>query len=58
MCNENIIGGSGEYCGDNDAHLDRISVFNHEALGGKYDADHLFNHTRGRKLCQMLLQEG
>jgi tubulin beta len=30
------IGGDGEYCGDNDAKLDRISVFYHEASGGKY----------------------
>ena len=36
VCDENGIGGSGEYCGDNDAHLDRISVINLEALGGKY----------------------
>ena len=33
---EQFIGGSGEYCGDSDAHLDRINVFYHEALGGKY----------------------
>jgi tubulin beta len=36
VCNEHGIGGSGEYCGDNDAHFDRINVFYHEALGGKY----------------------
>jgi tubulin beta len=30
------IGGDGEYCGDNDAQLDRINVFYHEASGGKY----------------------
>jgi tubulin beta len=35
-CDEHGIGGSGEYCGDSDAHLDRINVFYHEALGGKY----------------------
>jgi tubulin beta len=34
--NEHGIGGSGEYFSDNDAHLDRISLFNHEALGCKY----------------------
>jgi tubulin beta len=28
--------GDGEYCGDNDAQLDYISVFYHEASGGKY----------------------
>jgi hypothetical protein len=33
---EHSIGGSGEYCGDNDAHLERINVFYHGALGGKY----------------------
>jgi tubulin beta len=36
VCDEHCFGGSGDYCGDNDAHLDRISVFHHEALGGKY----------------------
>jgi tubulin beta len=30
------IGGDGEYCGNNDAQLDRINVFYHEAPGGKY----------------------
>jgi tubulin beta len=29
VCDEHGIGGSGEYCGDNDAHLDRINVFYH-----------------------------
>ena len=36
VCDEHGFGGSGEYCGNNDAHLDRINVFYHEALGGKY----------------------
>jgi hypothetical protein len=36
VCDEHGIGGSGEYCGDNDAHLDCSSVFYHEDLGGKY----------------------
>jgi tubulin beta len=36
VCDDHGIGGSGEYCGDNDAHLDRINAFYHEALGGKY----------------------
>jgi hypothetical protein len=36
VCDEHGIGGSGEYCGGNDAHLDRINVFYHGALGGKY----------------------
>jgi tubulin beta len=34
---EHGIGGSGEYCGNNDAQLDRINVLYHEALGGKYE---------------------
>jgi hypothetical protein len=29
VCNESGIGGGSEYCGDNDAELDRISVFYH-----------------------------
>jgi len=36
VCDEHGIGGSGEYCGDNDAHLDRINMFYREALGGMY----------------------
>ena len=36
VCDEHGIGGSGEYFGDNDAQLGRISVFCHEAMGGKY----------------------
>jgi tubulin beta len=36
VCDENDIGGSGEYCGGIDAHLDRINVFYRKALGGKY----------------------
>jgi tubulin beta len=36
LCDENGIGGCGEYFGDNYAHLGRINVFYHEALGGKY----------------------
>jgi tubulin beta len=27
VCDEHGIGGKGVYCGDNDAHLDRINVF-------------------------------
>jgi hypothetical protein len=57
MCDEHGIGGSREYCGDNDAHLDRINVFYHEAFGGKSDADYLVNHTRGRQLGQKPLQK-
>jgi tubulin beta len=34
VCDEQGIGGSGKFCGDNDAQLDRINVFYHEALGG------------------------
>jgi tubulin beta len=36
VCDEHDIGGSGEYCGDNDAHLDLMNVFYQEALSGKY----------------------
>ena len=36
MCDEHGIGGDRKYCGDNDAQLDRINVFNHEASGDKY----------------------
>jgi tubulin beta len=36
LCDENDIGGGGEYCGDNDAQLGRISLFYHGASGGKY----------------------
>jgi hypothetical protein len=36
VCDERGIGGIGEYCGENDAHLDCISVFYHEASSGKY----------------------
>jgi hypothetical protein len=36
LCDEHGIDDSGEYFGDNDAHLDIINVFYHEASGGKY----------------------
>jgi tubulin beta len=36
LCDESGIGGDGEYCGESDAQLDRISVFYHEASGGTY----------------------
>jgi tubulin beta len=36
VCDEHGIGGSGEYSGNNDAHLGRINVFYHEALSDKY----------------------
>ena len=36
VCDEHGIGGSGKYCGENDAHFDRINLLYHEALGGKY----------------------
>jgi tubulin beta len=36
VCDENDIGGGGEYCGDSDAQLGRINVLYHETLGGKY----------------------
>jgi tubulin beta len=34
------IGSDGEYCGGNDAQIDRINVFYHEASGGKYGTYH------------------
>jgi tubulin beta len=36
FCDENGIGGDGEYCGNNDAQLGRITVFYHEASCGNY----------------------
>ena len=36
VCDEHGIGGIGEYCGDNDSHLDRINVVHHEAFDGKF----------------------
>jgi tubulin beta len=36
LCDEHDIGGSGECFGGNDAHLEIINVFYHEASGGKY----------------------
>jgi tubulin beta len=36
VSDEHGIGGSNEYCGNNEAHLGRINVFYHEASGGKY----------------------
>jgi hypothetical protein len=36
LCDEHGIGGSGECFDDNDAQLDIINVFYHEASGGKY----------------------
>jgi tubulin beta len=36
LCDEHGIGGDGEYFGGNDAHLDPINVFYHEASGGRY----------------------
>jgi tubulin beta len=36
VCDEHGIGGGGKCCGDNDAQLDRINVFYHEASSAKY----------------------
>jgi tubulin beta len=36
LCDEHGIGGDGGYCGGNDAQLDRIKMFYHEASGDKY----------------------
>jgi hypothetical protein len=48
LCDENGIGGDGEYSGDNDAQLDLIYVLYHWAWGGMYGprAD-LFNLKPG-----------
>jgi tubulin beta len=35
VCDENAIGGDGEYCGDNDAQVGRFSVLSHGTKGGK-----------------------
>jgi tubulin beta len=36
LCDEHGVGGSGEYFGIYDAHLDITNVFYHLASGGKY----------------------
>jgi tubulin beta len=36
LCDENGIGGDGEYFGDNDAQLRHIKVLYYKASGGKY----------------------
>jgi tubulin beta len=36
VCDEHGIAGSGEYFGENDAHLGRFNVINHKSLSGKY----------------------
>jgi tubulin beta len=41
LCDENCIG-DGENCGDNDAQLDRINLFYHEASGGRYVSHAVF----------------
>jgi tubulin beta len=35
LCDEHGIGYAGEYCSDNDAQINRINVFYHEASSGK-----------------------
>jgi hypothetical protein len=54
----NTVGGSGEYSGDNDAHFDGISVFYHEAVGGKRDSDSHVNHARGKKTEPKAITKG
>jgi tubulin beta len=49
LSDEHGIGGDGEYCGDNDAQLDRINVFNFEASGGKYVSRAVFSDLRARR---------
>ena len=44
VCGENGIGGGGGYCGGNDAQLDRINVFYHEAWAALFD----FETSRSR----------
>jgi hypothetical protein len=58
VCDEHGIGGCGEYFGDNDAHFDRVNEVDHEAFGGKCDADNPVSHPRGQKLSQGPLQKG
>jgi tubulin beta len=36
VCDEHGIGGSGEYCGDSDTHLDCINVLYHEVSSCRY----------------------
>jgi tubulin beta len=36
LCDEHGVRGEREYCGENDAQLDRINVFYYEASGGQY----------------------
>jgi hypothetical protein len=36
VCDDNGIGGGGEYCGDSNAQLGRVNVLYPEAPGGKY----------------------
>jgi tubulin beta len=38
ICDKHSISCGGEFCGDNDAQIERIHVFYHEASGGKYVA--------------------
>jgi len=35
ICDKHSISCGGEFCGDNDAQIERIHVFYHEASGGK-----------------------
>jgi hypothetical protein len=46
---EHGIGGSGEYCGDNDAHLDRISVLYHGGLEQQVRSPHGALRPRARR---------
>jgi tubulin beta len=36
VLDKHSIGGSSEYCGNNDAHLGRINAFYHETYGSKF----------------------
>jgi tubulin beta len=48
VCDKHGIGGNGECCGNSDAQVDRINVYYHGALGGKYvPCAVLFDHEPG-----------
>jgi hypothetical protein len=55
LCDENGIGGDGEYCGDKDAQLGRI----HEAPDGKYVPRAVFFDLRcARFVTRLALPSG
>jgi tubulin beta len=52
------IGGSGDYCGEDDAHLGHINVFYHEALGGKYALHAMFFYLQPGVIVALNLSLG